>query len=163
MLLDIRESLSAVAYFCLLLAVLLLVMVGIAMFSAVHAAGRVHHRTTTGFSSGLGLGLAHMVGIDVHLSPDCLTARSLGGPCGCFTSEHFFGHSVRTLWRADSWLRFPRVAAAPGTAAIRAGYRHGHAHVASVASVNGDGTVTISDYNGQRRVRSAGLVFVAPR
>jgi hypothetical protein len=94
-----------------------------------------------------------------NLSSECRTAAALGGPCGCFASEQLFGHSVRDLWRADAWLRFPRTSPGPGTAAVWPGR-----HVALVEAVNGDGTVTVRDsWNAHHVVRTAGLVFVAPR
>lgn len=92
------------------------------------------------------------------LSAACQTARALGGPCGCFASEYFFGHSVRELWLANAWLSFPHVAPAPGTAAVWP-----NRHVAPVIAANTDGTVTVRDSWADRRVRVAGLVFVDPR
>lgn len=110
--------------------------------------------------NALGHGLAHMIGAE-HLSAACQTARALGGPCGCFASEFFFGHSVRDLWRHEAWLRFPRAEPAAGTAAIWMG-RKGH-HVAPVVAVNGNGTITIHDNMGVRTVNSSGLIFVRPQ
>jgi hypothetical protein len=92
------------------------------------------------------------------LSTACQIARALGGPCGCFASEYFFGRSVRTLWLANAWLAFPHVAPAAGTAAVWP-----NRHVAAVIAVNGDGTVTVRDSWAVHRVRVAGLVFVDPR
>jgi hypothetical protein len=92
------------------------------------------------------------------LSSACRIARALGGPCGCFTSEYFFGHSVRELWLADAWLKFPRTSPHSGAAAVWP-----HRHVAPVIAVNGDGTVTVRDFWAVHRVRVAGLVFVDPR
>jgi hypothetical protein len=92
------------------------------------------------------------------LSTACRIARALGGPCGCFASEYFFGRSVRTLWLANAWLAFPHVAPAAGTAAVWP-----HRHVAPVIAANGDGTVTVRDSWAVHRVRAAGLVFVDPR
>jgi hypothetical protein len=123
-----------------------------------HHMHAVHSRN---FAIGLGRGLAHMVGI--RLSSECRTAAALGGPCGCYASEHFFGHSVRSLWPAAAWLKFPRVSAAPGTAAIWLRGGHHRNHVASVTSVNGDGTIIVSDNIGSRRVSAHGLIFVVPR
>ena len=40
--------------------------------------------------------------------------------CGCGAAVRVFGHSVRELWLAANWFRFPRVAPAPGMAAVRA-------------------------------------------
>jgi hypothetical protein len=39
--------------------------------------------------------------------------------CGCGASVRLFGHSVRGLWLASNWFRFPRAAPAPGMAAVR--------------------------------------------
>jgi hypothetical protein len=39
--------------------------------------------------------------------------------CGCGASVESFGHSVRSLWLARAWFRFPRVVAAPTMAAVR--------------------------------------------
>jgi hypothetical protein len=91
------------------------------------------------------------------LSAACRIARALGGPCGCFASEYFFGHSVRRLWLANAWLAFPHVAAAPGTAAVWP-----NRHVAPVLAADGDGTVMVRDSWAIHRVRVAGLVFVDP-
>jgi hypothetical protein len=91
------------------------------------------------------------------LSAACRIAASLGGPCGCFASEYFFGRSVRELWRADAWLSFPHVAAAAGTAMVIPGR-----HVAPVLKNNGDGTVTIHDSWADHLASIAGKVFVDP-
>lgn len=135
--------------------------------SGAFAHGRHHRadlrhaqRSKTPIVTALGHGLAHMIGAE-HLSAACQTARSLGGPCGCFASEFFFGHSVRDLWRHEAWLRFPRAEPAAGTAAIWMG-RKGH-HVAPVVAVNGNGTITIHDNMGVRTVNSSGLIFVRPQ
>jgi len=92
------------------------------------------------------------------LSSACQVARSMGGPCGCFASELLFGHSVRNLWLANNWLKFPRTPPAPGVAAVWPGR-----HVAVVTAVNHDGTVTVHDSWATHPVRMAGLVFVQPR
>lgn len=42
--------------------------------------------------------------------------------CGCGASVRVFGHSVRGLWLAASWLRFPRAAPASGMVAARRGH-----------------------------------------
>jgi hypothetical protein len=92
----------------------------------------------------------------------CRTAASMGGPCGCWAAYTLLGrldHVWRgiNLWLANDWLRFPHVAAAPGTAAVWPGR-----HVAPVVGVNGDGTVTVRDSWATHKVRMAGLVFVQP-
>jgi hypothetical protein len=96
--------------------------------------------------------------------PSCFyTAASMGGPCGCWAASHLLGivdhvwHGIN-LWLANDWLKFPHVAAAPGTAAVWP-----NRHVAPVVAVHGDGTVTVNDsWNARHRVRMAGLVFVQP-
>lgn len=114
------------------------------------------------FPIALGHGLMHMIGTDRPvLSTACRSAAAQGGPCGCFTSEYFGlprAYHGLNLWLANDWLHFPHVAPAAGTAAVWPGR-----HVAPVVGVNEDGTVTISDNIGTRRVRASGLVFVSPR
>jgi hypothetical protein len=39
--------------------------------------------------------------------------------CGCGASGRRFGRSIRELWRAANWFKFPRAAPAPGMAAVR--------------------------------------------
>lgn len=92
----------------------------------------------------------------------CRVAASMGGPCGCWAAYTLLGrldhvwHGMN-LWLADDWLKFPRTAPAPGTAAVWP-----HRHVAPVLAVNHDGTVTVRDSWATHRVRIAGLVFVQP-
>ncbi len=95
------------------------------------------------------------------LSAPCRLAAALGGPCGCFASEYFFGRSVRGLWRADAWLKFPHVTPAAGTAAIWV-----HRHVAPVVAVAADGAITVHDSWATHRVparMARRLVYVDPR
>ena len=93
-----------------------------------------------------------------NLPAPCRQAARLGGPCGCWASIHFFGHSVRELWPVSAWLSlFPRTAPRPGVAAIWAGR-----HVAPVVAASGDGTVTAADSWGTHRVSTRGLIFVDP-
>lgn len=53
-----------------------------------------------------------------------IVSHPLGCParlfCGCGAAVRVFGHSVRELWLAANWFRFPRAAPAPGMAAVRA-------------------------------------------
>lgn len=42
--------------------------------------------------------------------------------CGCGASVRVFGHSVRSLWLASNWYRFPRAAPLPGRVAVRRGH-----------------------------------------
>lgn len=90
-----------------------------------------------------------------HLSHECRIAASLGGPCGCWASEYFFGHSVRSLWQARAWLlRFARVKAEPGIVAV---WPH---HVAPVVAVNGK-QIKVADSWATHWRKSPG-VFVDP-
>ena len=78
-------------------------------------------------------------------------ARIVGHPsgcpstafCGCGTSIWAFGHSVRSLWLARAWLRFPRAQAASGNVAI---FRGG-GHVAGIIQAFRDGTALLYDPN----------------
>jgi len=68
--------------------------------------------------------------------------------CGCGASVEVFGHSVRALWLAAAWLRFPPAAPAPGMAAVRA-----H-HVMIIREYLGDGRALVYDANsGGHRTR----------
>ena len=97
----------------------------------------------------------------------CHTAAAMGGPCGCWAAWTLLGrldqvwHGIN-LWAANDWLRFPHVAAAPGTAVVWP-----NRHVAPVLRVHNDRTgrpieVTTRESWGQRRVRLTGLVVVDP-
>lgn len=61
--------------------------------------------------------------------------------CGCGASIEVFGHSVRDLWLAANWFRFPSVQAAPGMVAVRS-----H-HVMVIRSVVGPGVALVYDAN----------------
>jgi hypothetical protein len=83
--------------------------------------------------------------------------------CGCGASVRVFGRSVRSLWLARSWLRFPRSAPAPMKVAVRA-------HHVFVLQSHISGTVwEVYDANsghGRTRVHPrsiAGFVIVDPR
>lgn len=89
-------------------------------------------------------------------SAPCRQAARLGGPCGCYSSEFFFGRSIRSLWAVRAWYRFPRSRPGPGTAAIWPGR-----HVAPVLSYDGR-MVTIRDAWRVHQVRASRLVFVRP-
>jgi len=93
-----------------------------------------------------------------NLDGACRTAAHMGGPCGCWAAEHFFGSPIRNLWLARNWLSFPRAMAAVGTAAV---WPNAH-HVAPVVGVNGNGTVTVADSWGTHAVSIARLTFVRP-
>lgn len=83
--------------------------------------------------------------------------------CGCGASVEVFGHSVRDLWLAANWFKFPRAAAAPGMVAVR---RH---HVFVIRQVLGNGLVLAYDANsGNHKTRIhprslAGYTVVDPR
>lgn len=61
--------------------------------------------------------------------------------CGCGAAVHVFGHSVRDLWLAANWFKFPRTAPAPGMAAVR---RH---HVMILEADLGGGIWSVYDAN----------------
>ncbi len=83
--------------------------------------------------------------------------------CGCGASVEVFGHSVRELWLASNWFRFPRAVAAAGMVAVR---RH---HVFVIRAVLRPGLVLAYDANsGGHRTRLhprslAGYTVVDPR
>lgn len=58
--------------------------------------------------------------------PATFVAHPTGCPrkafCGCGASVRVFGHSVRGLWLARAWYRFPRAAPAGGMVAVRPGH-----------------------------------------
>lgn len=84
--------------------------------------------------------------------------------CGCGVAQRVFGHTVRSLWLAANWYRFPRTVAAAGMVAI-----FGRHHVAYIESVNSDGTATLYDPNSGGHLtrihtrRIAGATIVNPR
>ena len=83
--------------------------------------------------------------------------------CGCGASIEVFGHSVRDLWLAANWFRFPPASPAPGMVAVR---QH---HVMVIKSVVGAGQAVVFDANsGHHRtqihvVSLAGYRIVNPR
>jgi hypothetical protein len=82
--------------------------------------------------------------------------------CGCGAAVHVFGHSVRELWLAANWFKFPRAAPAPGMAAVR---RH---HVMVLEADLGGGVWQVFDANSGNHLtrvhaRSlAGYIVVNP-
>ena len=82
--------------------------------------------------------------------------------CACGASVRVFGKSIRSLWPARAWYRFPRTSPASGMVAVRA-----H-HVFVLESQVGGSEWLISDYNSgghqsRRHVRSiAGYTIVNP-
>lgn len=99
-------------------------------------------------------------------SSGTLVAHPAGCParlfCGCGASVRVFGHSVRELWLAANWYKFPRAAPAPGTVAVR---RH---HVFVLEADLGGGVWQVYDANSGRggtRVHArsiAGYTIVSP-
>jgi len=85
--------------------------------------------------------------------------------CGCGAAVEVFGRSIRSLWLAANWLRFPPAAPAPGMVAVR----RGGGHVFVIEQVLGDGQVLAYDANSghhqtRRHVRSlAGYSVRNPR
>lgn len=63
--------------------------------------------------------------------------------CGCGVSVWAFGKSIRSLWLARNWFRFPRDIARDGNVAIFRGGKH----VAGIKRVYGDGTALLYDPN----------------
>lgn len=64
--------------------------------------------------------------------------------CGCGASIEVFGRSIRELWLAANWFRFPATAPAAGMVAVR---RH---HVFVIREVRGNGMVLAYDANSGR-------------
>lgn len=83
--------------------------------------------------------------------------------CGCGAAVRVFGHSVRELWLAANWFRFPRTAPASGMVAVR---RH---HVFVLEADLGGGVWQVFDANSgdhltRVHARSiAGYAIVNPR
>ena len=83
--------------------------------------------------------------------------------CGCGASVRVFGHSVRELWLAANWYKFPRTYPAPGAVAVR---RH---HVMVLEADLGGGVWQVYDANsgrGATRIHArslAGYTIVQPR
>lgn len=61
--------------------------------------------------------------------------------CGCGSSIEVFGRSIRELWLARNWFRFPQASPAPGMVAVR---RH---HVFVIRKVIAPGRVLAYDPN----------------
>jgi hypothetical protein len=81
----------------------------------------------------------------VSYSTPEIVAHPTGCPrsafCGCGAAVRIFGHSVRDLWLAANWFKFPRAAPAPGMAAVR---RH---HVMVLEADLGGGVWRVFDAN----------------
>lgn len=123
-----------------------------------------HHRhhhiiRVANMARGLGYGLKHML--------DSIQPHPAGCPqtafCGCGVSVRVFGHSVRELWLAANWFRFPRTSPHAGAVAVR---QH---HVFYIEQAYSDGTVLAYDPNSGRhltrlhRISLSGYTVVEPR
>lgn len=99
--------------------------------------------------------------------PTQIVAHPAGCPsrafCGCGAAVRVFGHSVRELWLAANWFKFPRTSPAPGMVAVRP-----H-HVMVLEADLGGGVWQVYDANSgghATRVharRIAGYTIVSPR
>jgi hypothetical protein len=87
----------------------------------------------------------------IGLAPQVL-AHPAGCPrrafCGCGASVEIFGRPIRSLFLAANWLRFPRVAPAPGMVAAR----RGHVFVLR-QHINGSTWLAYDANSGGRRTR----------
>lgn len=93
------------------------------------------------------------------LPAPCQQAARLGGPCGCWASIHFFGHSVRALWPVSQWLAsFQRTSPRSGVAMIWPGR-----HVAPTVGEPHNGRILVQDSWATHEVSIAGKIFVDPR
>ena len=121
-------------------------------------------RSNTEVNSGPASGFRHAPAVSysgrVVAHPEGCPWRQF---CGCGASIRVFGRSIRSLWLAAAWFKFPRATPAPGMAAVR------NHHVMVLEShVSGD-VWTVYDANSgghQTRVHQrsiAGYVIVNPR
>lgn len=65
--------------------------------------------------------LTIMVGLYLLSGISRADARPAGCPsawCGCWLSMHVFGTNRRDLWKASSWLKFPRTSPRVGAVAV---------------------------------------------
>lgn len=118
------------------------------------------HLARAGVAAGAFLDRGRQIGATI------LGGRPSGCPsrfCGCALSIRVFGHSVRNLWLASNWLRFPRTSPAPGMVAARRG------HVFQLLAHLGGSHWRVYDPNsGRGRIREharsiAGYAIVNPR
>lgn len=86
-----------------------------------------------------------------HVAAVILGGRPSGCPhrfCGCALSIKVFGKSVRELWLASNWFRFPHVSPSSGMVAVRRG------HVFQLMSHIGGSSWQVWDANsGRGRIR----------
>ena len=154
---------------CGIIAFLVTTLIGTC--GAAQAHGRYHHKHhyahrhhyvhvvhVSNMARGLGYGLKHMLeSMEPHPAGCPATAF-----CGCGVSVRVFGHSVRDLWLAANWFRFPRTSPHAGAVAVR---QH---HVFYIEQAYGDGTVLAYDPNSGghqtrvHRISLAGYTIVEP-
>lgn len=113
-----------------------------------------------------GLGVAKQVYRPDSGHSAVIVAHPSGCPsrafCGCGAAVRVFGHSVRELWLAANWFKFPRAAPGVGMVAVR---RH---HVMVLEADLGGGQWRVYDANSgghATRVHArslAGYVIVNP-
>lgn len=121
---------------------------------------RTTHRTHRRVPEGLARVMADGAGRIVSHPSGC-PSRAF---CGCGASVERFGRSIRSLWLARNWLRFPRSEPAPGRAAVR---RDGHHVVILREHVRGQVWIVYDANSGRHRTRVhprsiAGFVIVDP-
>jgi len=122
--------------------------------------GRIIDLTPAAAQSIGSNGLAHVRVEQIVAHPAGCPARAF---CGCGASIEVFGRSIRELWLASAWFKFPRTSPAPGMAAVR---RH---HVFVIREVIGGNMVLAYDANSggrQTRIHArslAGYTVVNPR
>lgn len=118
------------------------------LVTAAEAKHRRHHRHSSNYHSA------------------SIVSHPAGCPrsafCGCGASVEVFGRSVRELWLAANWFKFPRAAPAPGMVAVR---QH-HVFVLRSPASNGNWIVFDANSGGHAtRVHErslAGYVIVNP-
>ncbi len=75
---------------------------------------RSYGETSKNEPAARNLGVTAASGIIGH--PEGCPRRAF---CACGASVRIFGQSIRSLWPAAAWYRFPRAEPAPGRAAVR--------------------------------------------
>jgi hypothetical protein len=83
--------------------------------------------------------------------------------CGCGASVRLFGRSIRELWLARAWFKFPRSSPAPDMAAVR-----NHHVMVLISQVEGSTWMVYDANSGGHATRIharsiAGYVIVNPR
>lgn len=97
----------------------------------------LHRHRRSGASTGR-LSRETVAGAEIIAHPAGCPVRAF---CGCGAAVRIFGHSIRNLWLAANWFRFPRAKPAPGMAAVR---RH---HVMVLEADLGGGVWQVFDAN----------------